>query len=87
MFDEKTMPVQLRDYRDSLLARDNYQSELHGDLLEEDLGGAYNRLRTEWDVDPPDATTQKFDIAYLQVVKANGLWRLGRWEDAAAAIS
>jgi hypothetical protein len=87
MFNEATMPVQLRDYRNQLLARDEFHAELHGDLLETAIGEAYHRLRTMRDPDAPIVGNEKFDLAYLQVRRANSLWRVWRWEEAAAAIS
>jgi len=78
------MPIQLRDYRDQLIAHDEFYSELHGRLLEEDLGEFYRRSCT--DIIAPSADV-KFNVAYVQVRRANSLWLIGRWEEAAAAIS
>ena len=88
MFDETTIPVQLRDYREWLLARDAFQCELHGQFLEEDLGQVCRRARKAG-VEPRASIRgqEKFDLAYPLILKANGLWRVGRWDEAAAAIS
>jgi len=84
MFNEKTMPIQLRDYREHLMARDEFHAALHGDLLEEDLGQFYRRSRERV---TPASVDGIFNFAYLRVRQANSLWRCGRWNEATVAVT